>query len=136
MFPRIDKGPIEYSLDIFPAYNVDEQRECLRFLFRTTEEFHHFRYHIAIEEQHGEKSLRFALRGLKAKGLLPDVGVAETAVDLFDLSGSYDITIIKPGDIVNTARIAIGEKLRLLKNVSEDDRFLEVAIHNVEVEKE
>ncbi|PLX22650.1 MAG: hypothetical protein C0600_16290 [Ignavibacteria bacterium] len=136
MFPRIDKGPIEYTLDIYPAFNVEEQKECMRFLFRTTEEFHHFRYNIAVEEKHAEKSLQFTLRGLKAKGLLPGVGVAESIVDVFDLSGSYDITVTKPGDIVNTARISVGEKLRLLKNVSEDDCFLTVAIHNVEVEKE
>jgi hypothetical protein len=136
MFPRIDKGPIEYSLDIYPAYNVEMQRECLRFLFRTTEEFSHFQYQIAIEDVAGDGTLQFSLRGLKAKDLMPGVGVAESAVDLFDLTGSFDVTIVKPGDIINSFRLSIGEKLRILKGVSEDDHFLEVAIHNVEVERE
>ena len=50
MFPRIDKGPIEYSLEIYPAFNTEAQRECIRFQFRTTEEFTQFRYHIAIAD--------------------------------------------------------------------------------------
>lgn len=137
MFPRIDKGPIEYSLEIYPAYNTEEQRECIRFHFRTTEEFTHFRYHIAIEDEEEKGLLKFALRGLKAKGLLPGTGAAESAVDLFDLAGSYDVRITKPGDIINSFRISIGEKgVRILKNIADDDHFLEVFIRNEEVEKE
>ncbi|MBE0645106.1 MAG: hypothetical protein IH600_13565 [Bacteroidetes bacterium] len=131
MFPRIDKGPIEYSVEVFPAYSVEKQRDCIRFRFRTTEEFNHFQYHIAIENKHEKGRLVFALRGLKAKGLLPSVGVAETSVDLFDLSGSYDVSVIKPGDITNSFRISVGENgPRLLKELGEGDQFLQVFISN------
>ena len=131
MFPRIDKGPIEYTLDIYPAYNVEAQRDCLRFRFRTTEEFNHFRYRIAIEEAHDGSGLRFALKGLKTKGLLPGVGSAESAVDLFDLRGTYDVTVVKPGDIANSFRVGVGENgLRLVKGIPDEDAFLSVHISN------
>ena len=131
MFPRIDKGPIEYTLEVFPAYSTEKRRDCIRFRFRTTEEFNHFQYHIAIENTVEKGRLVFALRGLKAKGLLPGVGVAETAVDLFDLDGSFDVSVIKPGDIKNNFRMSIGERgPRLLKGIEEGDHFLNVLISN------
>ncbi|MDX9757988.1 MAG: hypothetical protein RBU27_02410 [Bacteroidota bacterium] len=131
MFPRIDKGPIEYTLDIYPAFNVEEQRDCLRFRFRTTEEFNHFRYRIAIDEKHDGGGLRFTLRGLKAKGLLPGVGSAETAVDLFDLRGTYDVTVMKPGDVTNSFRVGIGDNgPRLVKDIQDERVFMTVHISN------
>jgi hypothetical protein len=133
MFPRIDKGPIEYTLNIFPAYSTETRRDCVRFLFRTTEEFNHFQYRIAVEEKIQKGCLVFAIRGLKAKGLLPGVGVAQTAIDLFDLMGSYDVDVIKPGEITNNFRLNISEKgPRLLKNVQGNDRFLKVLIGNTQ----
>ncbi|MBN1449301.1 MAG: hypothetical protein JXA28_15350 [Bacteroidetes bacterium] len=135
MFPRIDKGPIEYSLEIYPAFNTEKQRDCVRFHFRTTEEFTHFRYNIAIEELEEKGVLRFTLRGLKAKDLLPGTGVAESVVDLFDLAGAYDVRVTKPGDIVNSFRISFGDSsMRLVKSVTDADRFLDVAISNDKVE--
>lgn len=137
MFPRIDKGPIEYYLDVYPAYSTEQRRECTRFRFRTAEEFSHFRYRISIEEKNEKGKLRFVLRGLKAKGLLPGTGVAESAVDLFDLSGKYDVTVVKPGDIVNTFRMSLDEHgPHLVKGVPDIDPFLEVHITNAYAEKE
>ncbi len=131
MFPRIDKGPIEYTLDVFPAFSTEKQRDCIRFRFRTTEEFNHFQYRIAVENQMEKGRLVFSLRGLKAKGLLPGVGVAETSVDMFDLAGSYDVSVVKPGDITNNFRMSIGNQgPRLLKGVAESDHFLHVQISN------
>ncbi len=137
MFPRIDKGPIEYFLDVYPAYNIEKRRDCIRFRFCTTEEFSHFRYRITVEEKQEKRKLWFALRGLKAKGLLPGTGVAETAVDLFDLSGKYDVTVVKPGDVTNNFRMSVNEQgPHLVKGVQDSDQFLEVQISNVDVEKE
>lgn len=137
MFPRIDKGPIEYTLDVYPAYNVDAQRDCLRFRFRTTEEFSHFRYRIAIEDKQEKDRLRFSLRGLKAKDLLPGVGAAESVVDLFDLDGSYDVTVLKPGEISNTFRLSIdGNGPRLITEVHDENAFLTVSISNEHAGKE
>lgn len=131
MFPRIDKGPIEYTLEVYPAYNSEEQKDCLRFHFRTTEEFNHFKYKIAIEQQYETGKLRFKLKGLQAKGLLPGVGNAETAIDLFDLAGDYDVTIIKPGEIVNDFHFSIGEQGAVLTSEIEGaEQFLEVYIRN------
>ncbi|MFZ1729255.1 MAG: hypothetical protein WBQ23_01400 [Bacteroidota bacterium] len=137
MFPRIDKGPIEYTLEVFPAYSTETSRDCIRFQFQTTEEFNHFQYHIVIEEKVEKGQLVFALRGLKAKDLLPGVGVAQTAVDLFDLAGSYDVNVIKPGDISNSFRMKIGEQgPSLLNDVHESDHFLEVLISNAKTGKQ
>lgn len=137
MFPRIDKGPIEYTLDVYPAYNVDAQRDCLRFRFRTTEEFSHFRYRIAIEDKQEKGRLQFSLKGLKAKDLLPGVGAAESVVDLFDLEGSYDVTVLKPGEIANSFRLGVGENgPRLIKEVHDEHVFLTVSISNEHAGKE
>lgn len=131
MFPRIDKGPIEYTLDIFPAFSTEKQQHCTRFLFRTTEEFNHFQYRISIEERQEKGALRFVLKGLKAKGLLPGVGAAVSAVDLFDLEGSYDVTVLKPGDIANSFRLSNGKAgLRLVEKVRDEQPFLTVHISN------
>jgi hypothetical protein len=131
MFPRIDKGPIEYTLDVFPAYSTEKQRPCTRFLFRTIEEFNHFQYRISIEEKQEKGTLRFVLKGLKVKGLLPGVGTAASEVDLFDLEGSYDVTVLKPGDISNSFRFSKGTTgLRLLENVAGEQPFLTVQISN------
>ncbi|MFA6232582.1 MAG: hypothetical protein WC824_00165 [Bacteroidota bacterium] len=137
MFPRIDKGPIEYTLEVFPAYNTEKRRDCIRFRFQTTEEFNHFQYGIAIEDWMEKGHLVFALRGLKTKGLLPGVGVAKSVLDLFDLDGSYDVDVIKPGDITNSFRMSFGQQgLRLVKGVQDNDHFLEVLITNVHKENE
>ncbi|MCB2204335.1 hypothetical protein KQI65_06255 [bacterium] len=131
MFPRIDKGPIEYSLEIYRAYNTEQQRDCIRFHFRTAEEFSHFQYHIAIEETAGDGKLAFALKGLKAKGLLPGVGVAEGIVDLFDLEGRYDVEIVKPGEIANSFQFSAGEEtLELLSDIADKERFLELSVRD------
>jgi len=134
MFPRIDKGPIEYSLAIYPAYNTEQQRDCIRFHFRTAEEFSHFQYNIAIEEKEESGRLSFALKGLKAKGLLPGVGVAESVVDLFDLSGAYEVHITKPGDIENIFRFAVREEgPALLADIESDERFLDISVHDAPI---
>jgi hypothetical protein len=132
MFPRIDKGPIEYALAVYPAFNIEAQRACIRFHFSTAEEFSHFQYNIAIEEQSSEGVLSFALKGLKAKGLLPGVGVAESTVDLFDLAGEYHVKITKPGDIMNSFHVSVKEnEPRLLEDIADPDRFLEISVTNV-----
>lgn len=134
MFPRIDKGPIEYSLAIYPAYNTEQQRDCIRFHFRTAEEFSHFQYNIAIEETAEKGHLSFALKGLKAKGLLPGVGVAESVVDLFDLEGPYEVRITKPGDIANSFRFAVREDgPALLADITDADRFLDISVHDAPI---
>ncbi|MDT8323857.1 MAG: hypothetical protein RRA94_07100 [Bacteroidota bacterium] len=134
MFPRIDKGPIEYRLAIYPSYNTERQRECIRFHFRTAEEFSHFQYNIAIEEKTEGGRLSFALKGLKAKGLLPGVGVAESVVDLFDLDGPYDVHITKPGDIENSFRFAVGEEgPALVADITDEVRFLDLSVHDAPI---
>ena len=128
MFPRIDKGPIEYLLWMGPAYNEEQRRECLRFHFRTTEEFHHFQYRIAIEELVKKETMRFTLKGLKTKGLtLPGVGMAEGVVDLFDVSGTFRVSVLKPGNIENAFAILVeNNRVSVLEPVSGKQLFLEL----------
>jgi hypothetical protein len=131
MFPRIDKGPIEYTLEIGAAWNVPNKRECLRFQFRTTEDFHHFQYRIAIDHKRKKNVLEFSLRGLTTGDLtLPAVGKAEGIVDLFDLEGDFDIVVVKPGNIRNAFGIAAHDnKAKLLRDIEADDPFLDIEIH-------
>ncbi len=75
--------------------------------------------------------LSFTLKGLQAKGLLPGVGVAETAVDLFDLEGSYDVLITKPGEIVNSFSVAVKDAgPALVSGIENEDTFLEIWVHD------
>ncbi len=131
MFPRIDKGPIEYTLEIGPAWNVPNRRECLRFQFRTTEDFHHFQYSIAIGSKQKKSTVEFTLKGLKTGDLtLPATGKAEGIVDLFDLNGEFDVVVVKPGNVKNSFRLAAAEnRAKLVNDVAAEDQFLTVEIH-------
>ncbi len=131
MFPRIDKGPIEYNLEIGAAWNTPNQRECLRFQFRTTEDFHHFQYRIAIDHKMKKDGIEFILRGLKTGDLtLPATGKAEGIVDFFDLKGDYTIVVVKPGNIKNTFRISTADnRTTLLQEIEATQLFLTVEIH-------
>ncbi|MAT40125.1 MAG: hypothetical protein CL946_11035 [Ectothiorhodospiraceae bacterium] len=134
MFPRIDKGPIEYYLLIAPAFNVEKQRECLRFTFQTNEEFHHFRYYIAIEHSIEDKKITFNLKGLKSAGMdMPAVGRAESNVDMFDLAGEYEVEVFKPGDIKNDFTIYVrSNKPKVSKDIENEDAFLMVSTEAAE----
>lgn len=130
MFPRIDKGPIEYDLQIGPAWNTEKKKRCLRFLFHTIEEFHHFRYEISIDHEIVPGKMEFMLKGLKTRGMgMPGVGHAEKVVDIFDASGVYTISILKPGDIRNDFELRVrGEQVTLLRPIAQDDAFLSIHI--------
>lgn len=130
MFPRIDKGPIEYTLEITKAYNKDQQRDCIRFTFETTEEFSHFQYRIAIEPTTDDGRLSFRLKGLKTKGLtMPGAGRANSSVDLFDLNGEYGVVVAKPGDVANAFSMKVSRgKPRLTSDVTDGQPFLSVFV--------
>jgi hypothetical protein len=134
MFPRIDKGPIEYTLTIGTAYNRDQQRDCVRFTFETSEEFSHFQYRIAIDEEISGNVLSFRLKGLKTMGLtLPGVGRARSSVDLFDLNGEYLVQVSKPGDVMNSFTMKINRnKPRIVEDVHDDQPFLVVTTPSVQ----
>ena len=130
MFPRIDKGPIEYFLKVERAINTEQKKECIRFRFQTIEEFHHFRYVISTEHKLKGNKIAIRLRGLKTEGLfLPAVGRAEGHIDFFDLKGEYEITVAKPGNVRTEFRIGITRKsIALLDSVASDDSFLHITI--------
>ena len=46
MQPRVKKRKYEYRLRIYPDFHAESQRACVRFHFKTVEEFHHFNYRI------------------------------------------------------------------------------------------
>ncbi|MBI5646053.1 MAG: hypothetical protein HY962_03910 [Ignavibacteriae bacterium] len=128
MFPRIDKGPIEYTLDVYRAFNPREKRECVRFHFHTVEEFNHFRYEITVEQRVAGKRIELTLKGLRARGmLLPASGSAEGMVDLFDLTGRYDVALIKPGPVTNECVIHVTDSsVRIVTAVPKRGAFIEV----------
>ncbi len=128
MFPRIDKGPIEYHLDIRQAWDSKEQKEGIRFLFETEEEFHHFKYEISIDVDVKKQAIAFTLKGLTTKGvLLPETGRARSEVFLHGLRGPYSVTVTKPGMLTNAFGIDIGTKsVSQSKQISAERQFIDV----------
>jgi hypothetical protein len=126
MFPRIDKGPVEYALKVHHAFNTEHQRPCVRFHFETTAEFTHFRYRISVDQRATKGGLLFALRGLRAGGLtMPGTGTAQADIDLFDLAGTYHVEVLKPGDVRTAFVIDIGaDHIRLLDAPAEEGSFM------------
>ena len=133
MFPRIDKGPIEYYLNIAQAFNTEKKRKCVRFTFQTNEEFHHFQYLITIDYTLQNGELGFVIKGLKPRGMtMPGVGPAVTSIDFFDLEGKFNISVSKPGQIVNSFVLSVKRLApNILKDVSESDAFLQVSTAEV-----
>ena len=131
MFPRIDKGPIEYTLDIQRAWNKMERQECIRFQFKTMEEFNHFQYEISVDHALRKGSIEFLLRGLTTKGmLLPGSGQAESSIDLSGLEGKYRVAVSKPGPITMEFTINITPKtVRIVEGVAAKASFLVVQAH-------
>lgn len=133
MFPRIDKGPIEYYLSIRPAYNAERRVECLRFTFETNEEFHHFQYLITIDHKISNGSIEFVIKGLKPRGMtMPGVGRAITEIDLFDLRGHYEVNVFKPGKIQNSFSFSVRNlKPKIQNGISNEEAFLQVSADEV-----
>lgn len=130
MFPRVDKGTIEYRLTIQQALNKEKKRHCIRFTFQTTEEFTYFRYGITIDHELKKKEIHFYLRGLKTLGLtVPESGAAQSSLDLFDLGGEYKVTIHKQGASRNDFSIKISPAaLKLLRDVHDKTPFIELDV--------
>jgi hypothetical protein len=132
MQPRIVKGNIEYSLDIFSAFHQGQKRDCIQFQFETKEEFSHFQYRIAIDEVVKGRIIDIHLRGLKTKGVfLPSSGKAEGSVCIFDLAGEYRVNVYKPGQHSNAFQIAVSQDaVKLLRPVKHDSTFLEIFVRS------
>jgi len=128
MFQRIDKGLTEYVLLIARAYNAERKKSCVRFSFQTIEEFHHFRYDIQVDHSKTGQKLYFRLRGIQPKPYsLSEAGRAETFIDVFDLSGSYSVSITKPGKITNQFSLDIQHgNIQVLRPVEGKPVFMEV----------
>jgi hypothetical protein len=133
MFPRIDKGPIEYHLNIAPAYNIEKREECVRFTFETHEEFHHFQYQITIDHEVRDGEIDFVIRGLKPRGMtMPGIGRAQSDIDLFGLNGKYTVRVEKPGHVVNNFAVAIRRLTpKIVDDVESDDTFLQVTTNRM-----
>ena len=132
MQPRIDKGNIEYFVDIFPAFHQGQKRDCIQFQFETKEEFSHFQYRIAIDEAVKGRVINIHLRGLKTKGVfLPSSGKAAGSICLFDLAGTYRVNVYKPGQHSNAFEIAVSEdKVKLVHLLKHDSKFLEISVRS------
>jgi hypothetical protein len=133
MFPRIDKGPIEYYLSIRPAYNVEKREECLRFRFETNEEFHHFQYQITIDHKLDNGAMEFVIKGLKPRGMtMPGVGRAITEIDVFKLRGHYDVNVFKPGKVLNSFSFSVKNlKPKIQNGITNEEAFLQVSADEV-----
>jgi hypothetical protein len=111
LFPRIDKGPTEYVLTVSRAYSPERARDCVRFSFRTNEEFQYFMYVISTDSRVIGDRIEISLKGLQTKGVvLPGGGHARSTVDLFDLDGRYEVTIAKPGPVTTRFQLNITRK--------------------------
>lgn len=128
MVPRIDKGSLEYTLTVGRTVHRDSRRECVRFLFRTTEFFNHFQYKISIMVEEEEQELRFNLLGLRTGGFtLPQPGRAQYEHDFFDLKGDYRVRIVKQGNTVNDFLLRVSPKsLRVVEEIRQPSPFISV----------
>lgn len=129
MVPRVNKGNIEYHLTITKTFQKEEKKECVRFIFETTEEFSYFRYLISINHVVKDKEINFFLRGLQPKGMtMPGNGTAITSIDFFDLKGEYKVRIYKQGYSVNEFMLKFTTKaVKLTKGIKGKKKFIDVA---------
>ncbi len=108
MFPRIDKGPIEYRLNICPALNKRDKSPVMRFHFETAEEFHYFQYQLSIETREKRGTMEFRIKGLRPQIVtIPQDGNAIADVDVPYREGRFQVSVTKPGNITNTFTIAV-----------------------------
>lgn len=130
MVPRIDKGSVEYRIFVGRAINEETKKECVRFYFETIEEFNYFHYVITIDHTTNGSSLDFYLLGLKPKGMsLPSNGHATRALDFYDLSGKFDVTVHKQGASINKFQVNITKKkIQLTQPIKQKSPFISVAL--------
>ncbi|MDH7516460.1 MAG: hypothetical protein QHI48_11375 [Bacteroidota bacterium] len=108
MYPRVNKGPVEYTLDIEKALDGREKKSCVRFTFRTVEMFHHFAYRLAVEHAVQSGTISFAILGLDGfSSLMPGSGHAEARIEILDLAGEYEILVKKHGKQTHACTVIV-----------------------------
>ncbi len=103
--------PIEYRLLITPVFKENEKKYVTSLALRTTNEFSSFRYEIIVESELNDRTIRLNIRGLRAPQVsIPGNGPAMYKTEYPDLSGQYDLVIVKPGKEENLYSITITKK--------------------------
>jgi hypothetical protein len=118
--------PIEYRLLITPRFKENEKKYVTSFALRTTNEFSNFRYEIIVKPELNDRTICLNIRGLRAPQLsIPGSGPAVYKTDIPDLTGDYNLIIIKPGKEENQYGISI-TKEQILVNKNPKNRFVDV----------
>jgi len=108
--------PIEYRLLITPVCKENEKKYVTSLALRTTNEFSSFRYEIIVESELIDRTIRLNIRGLRAPHFsIPGSGPAVYKTEYPDLSGQYDLVIVKPGKEENLYSITITKKQILIR---------------------
>ncbi len=130
MQPRIDKGPVGYKLRVYKAVNQKTLKPCTRFHFDSIEEFNHFQYLINHSAKQKDGRIEITLKGLTTKGLtLPGKGPASAEVDFYDLAGTYEVSVKKPGhQPVHFALKVTAATVTLLRDIDSSDSFISLFI--------
>ncbi|HTY37117.1 MAG TPA: hypothetical protein VMH23_08385 [Bacteroidota bacterium] len=86
----------EYTLHVFHHFD-DRVRKMLQvFLVRTVKEFTNFNYEILLDMAVVERTIQLKILGLRTTALtMPGTGPAQGRKDFSDLSGSYQLSIVK-----------------------------------------
>jgi len=118
--------PIEYRLLITPKYKEREKQFVTYAAIRTVNEFSSFRYEIVVDPTVTNRTLQFAIHGLRAPQVtIPHSGPAMFETEFLNLHGTYDLVVSKPGREKNMFTISISNKEIILKE-SPQDKFVDV----------
>lgn len=129
MHPRVEKKRIEYYLSVFADVHAESGRECIRFHFRTAEEFQHFNYRIDLDHELKGRELTFLLKGIRTGvNSMPETGNAHNSVAVFDMSGEYSVRIVKRGGASYAFQVRVnGNAVSLASKNMENNSFVEVS---------
>ena len=86
----------EYSLHVFHHFDERTRRDLQVFLVQTAKEFTSFNYEILIDAVLRERLIQVKILGLRTTPMImPGVGPAHGRRDFTNLSGPYQLSIIK-----------------------------------------
>jgi len=113
------KSPPAYEYHLSITRKFDERLQGFKtvFLLETKRLFASFRYELAVQETIEDKTIRFAITGLKPPALsIPSSGPARFRREFSNLNGVYKVVIEGLDHSVNSFSIRISQKgLHLVK---------------------
>jgi hypothetical protein len=98
----------EYSLHVFHHFDERLRKVLQVFLVETVKEFTSFNYEILLDVALQERIIQLKILGLRTTALtMPGVGPAQGRKDFTDLSGTYQLHVIKLDGETNEFQVDI-----------------------------